>query len=499
MGSAETSAAQTDKAFENAVALGHGGDLELGTTTDMKLDATWGQLAQYDHLLKNGFGMCGAVLGDTWFTPSGTSADTAVNALRGLLERHEALRTVFEESHGVPRAGQHPVHERILHQIVLDHPGSPAPDLVECTADELVEACRLIQEKALSMVFDPADRSPLKTTLIMSAGGVRAVVVHVPHMVADYYGLLTLKQEFYALLSRSPLPTGAPIPRARQPREQVAFEKQTRIQRKADQARRYFQDVLANAPDVFLSTRRPRTELRASAAERLSTVVAESALALSRAHRVSVPSVLLGAVMLLLAAHGDSDRVIIRSLFARRNWKPNESYVAPQNLAALIACGIQTDEPFTHFLRAVRLSALRGYAHTDYDPHDLLREEEQAGQEHGITVDGFCLFNFMGSDDPAVIQEGSLAEVDQYAPEQPGTDPTIYTSDGVTIPLDMQFIVAFAAGFVPGAISVNVTSNDAFLGAPASRFIDGVERLLTHALAHPAATSAEVVRAAGLG
>ncbi|MFF8447581.1 hypothetical protein ACF06Q_07765 [Streptomyces leeuwenhoekii] len=357
----------------------------------------------------------------------------------------------------------------------------------------------MAREEAYASAFDPADPSPLRTTLVACDGGVRAVVVHVSHMAVDHHGLLTLKREFFTLPAEAPGSAGPRLPPVRQPREQVALERQPQLRRKAEHARRYFRRVLADAPTSLLSTRRPRAHMRASRAVRLSTAVAGSAPALSRAHGVSVPSVLLGAVMLLTAAHAESDRVLLRSLFARRHRRPDEAYVAPQSLAALISCGVPRTARFGVFLRTARTAALRGYAHTDYDPRELLAEEHRAGQERGVAVDGYCVFNFMGSGDPTAIRAGSLAKADRNTPPQPGSGAKSHTaSDGVTIPLDMQFIVGFAAGFDPGAISVSVTCDDAFLKARAPAFIDQVERLLDHAVAHPAATSDEVLRAAGL-
>nr|WP_237749668.1 condensation domain-containing protein [Streptomyces sp. SS] len=135
---------------------------------------------------------------DVWPVPPGTRTDAAIDALRALAVRHEALRTTFPApaDGGVPRE-QVVFAEGEFALTVLDHDELP-PEAAEY-AESLARAARVDR-------FHLERDFPLRVSLVTAAGAPVFVALAASHAVTDVGALAVLREEWLALLSGAHLP-----------------------------------------------------------------------------------------------------------------------------------------------------------------------------------------------------------------------------------------------------------------------------------------------------
>ncbi|MFD0384840.1 condensation domain-containing protein [Streptomyces stramineus] len=105
-------------------------------------------------------------------------------ALRGLVARHEGLRTVFREIGGEPR------------QLVLDH-GEPDFAVVDGTGPD--DAVRQVLEAESARLFDLGNGPLFVTRLVRQAAERHVLVLSLHHIVVDAASAAVLARDLSAL------------------------------------------------------------------------------------------------------------------------------------------------------------------------------------------------------------------------------------------------------------------------------------------------------------
>ncbi|WP_329617718.1 amino acid adenylation domain-containing protein [Streptomyces brevispora] len=283
-------------------------------------------------------------------------------ALRDVVERHEALRTLFPERDGVP------------HQLVLPAAeATPRLPVVSTAPADLEEAVLAAVREPFDVVTDP----PLRALLLRSAPGHHVLVLVLHHIASDGWSLAPLARhlgEAYAarLTGRERGPAvGTPLQYADYTLWQQAalgdgVAPQSVLRRQLD----HWHTALAGLPGLIeLPLDRPRpvtTDPRGAVhtfgvppalCDRLRRLAGESGSSLFM--------VLQAAVATLLHRHGAGEDIPLGSPVAGRTDEALEDLVGFFVNTLVLRTDLSGDPTFAEVIRRVREFDLAAYANQD--------------------------------------------------------------------------------------------------------------------------------------
>ncbi|MGW3465956.1 condensation domain-containing protein, partial [Streptomyces olivaceoviridis] len=305
---------------------------------------------------------------------SGTLDRGALSAaLADVLDRHEALRTVIQDSDGVPRQHVLPTAETGPLLTVVD-----ARD-----HDEAQRAAAL--ERAAGHLFDLTTDVPLKATLFSLAPDEHELVLVVHHIAADGWSLAPLAHDVsraYTARVQGLAPEWEPLP--------VQYADYTLWQRRLlgadddphsllNRQLAYWRDALAGLPDeLALPTDRLRPAVashRGAGVDVLIPGELHTALAeLARDEGATVFMVLQAALAVLLSRLGAGDDIPIGTPVAGRPDEALNDLVGHFLNAVVLRTDLSGDPTFTDVLRRVRENTLGALSHQDL-PFERLVED----------------------------------------------------------------------------------------------------------------------------
>jgi hypothetical protein len=241
-------------------------------------------------------------------------ADALRRSLDGLMERHDALRTVYRaQDDGEPR------------QIVLDHEpvALPVIDLPAATAGDEAHLTDLMRDLAREP-FDLAADRMMRVTLIRLADREHVLLLRLHHIAGDAYSAAVMVSELGALYNAHV--AGRP-PALAAPEIQVGdfaeWERERLQGPLLAELTAYWVAQLEGAPALLaLPTDRPRREVqRHEGAHRhfaLPADLTQGINALAREERATTYIVTLAAFATLLYRLGGEDDVVVGSPMANR-------------------------------------------------------------------------------------------------------------------------------------------------------------------------------------
>ncbi|MEV6596740.1 condensation domain-containing protein [Actinoplanes sp. NPDC051346] len=251
---------------------------------------TWGQQHMYqilNDLYPESSGM--NVVVDVPLREGLRQSDVA-DALRTLVERHEALRTIYRSTSDGVR--QEVIRSGTIVLSVLDAPA---------VTDELR---RDVRERLATGPFE-LDREPaLRSCLLTSGGEPRHLTVVFCHLACDAIAVDVVRSELAAVSAAS---HGRPPPeRVHQPLEQAAFEESPAGVRTAERSLRYAQSILRAMPQTMLP-REPVSyeEPRFRYLHVRSEALALAANALAARHRLSSRAAVIYAGLTTVAGYAN--------------------------------------------------------------------------------------------------------------------------------------------------------------------------------------------------
>ncbi|MEK2494649.1 amino acid adenylation domain-containing protein [Kitasatospora purpeofusca] len=283
-------------------------------------------------------------------------------ALADVVERHEALRTVFPDTGGVPR------------QHVLD-PAAARPVLTVTEQPEATAAAAAVRTAARH-TFDLARRIPLHAELLVHGPERHTLVLVVHHIAADGWSVALLGRDlataYTARLGGRP-PQWAPLP--------VQYADYTLWQHRLlggqddpDSLRTgqlaYWREALAGLPErIALPADRPHP---ASATHRGGTVALHwdaqlhtAVTTLARRHDASEFMVVHAALAALLHRLGAGDDIPLGATVAGRTDAATEDLVGFFVNTLVLRADLSGAPTFRELLARVRERGLDGYAHQD--------------------------------------------------------------------------------------------------------------------------------------
>ncbi|MBF6170990.1 non-ribosomal peptide synthetase [Nocardia blacklockiae] len=399
--------------------------------------------------------------------------DTAAleQAIRDVVTRHEALRTVFPDSGDGPS------------QVVLD--ADEAGITLRHIDSDAAGAAGHVQEVAAAG-FDVRSEPPLRAALVRVAADEHVLVLVIHHIAADGGSVAPLAADLttaYRARHAGTAPEWTPLPVqyadfSLWQREILGTEDDpgSRVTAQLD----YWRETLAGLPECLeLPTDRPRpvTPSHAGASVR-TTVPAPTHAALhelARRHDASAFMVLHAALAVLLYRMSGVGDIAIGTPISGRTEEQLEHLIGMFVGTLVLRTPLAADRSFEQTLRAVRTGDLDAFAHADV-PFERLVEVLAPARSTAHNP----LFQVMLSVHSAPPVRLRLPGVEIDA-EQP---------DFGIAKFDLQFTAAeaFTGDGRPDGIDLTVTyATDLFDAETAAALADRFTRLLDAVVAAPAA------------
>ncbi|MFJ5093843.1 MULTISPECIES: condensation domain-containing protein [unclassified Streptomyces] len=343
---------------------------------------------------------------DVWPVPGGTRTEEAVDALRALVVRHEALRTTFpHRAEGAPTeqvvaaAGEFTV-------TVLDHtelPSEPAAYAEELAREARADRFRLDRDPALRVSLVALDGAPVFVSLAAS------------HALTDVSALAVLKEEWLALLSGEELPP----PSSLAPLDLAAEESTPAGLRKSQASLRHWERIIRTGPQAMFAEpgaegteiRTPRLVLRSARAARALAGVAE--------RTGGLPATVLLTAWCALVAHRAGQSECVAAVPTSNRYHPRLARaVNTVSQDALLSLDLRVDG-FDTLLRKAWGAALGAYRHSQFDALALWDMIGRTTFERGGQFARDVVFNDVSTLPATVAEttEDTAAEQDAEPPE----------------------------------------------------------------------------------
>jgi amino acid adenylation domain-containing protein len=377
-------------------------------------------------------------------------------ALAAVVQRHEALRTVFRDEGGIPA------------QVISLTAGSELP-LIDlgglAAAARDPEATALVRAEA-GRPFD-VERGPLlRAFLIRLAPAEHLLVLNLHHLVGDGWSVGVLVRELVALYQGAALPE-LPVQYA-----DFAHWQRSWLEGVSAEQLAYWCERLAGAPPVLeLPTDRPRPAsagLR-GATQRLTLGVDLSAAVreLARARRASPFTVLLAAFQALLSRYTGQLDMLVGSPVAGRTRVEVEGLIGMFVNTLVLRADLSGDPTFAALLEQAGETVLAAQEHQDL-PFERLVDELQPERSLAYAPVVQAMLGFQGSPLAALRLPALLV--------------TPLEVDSGTAKLDLTLLIEDDGEVLRGACSY---ATELFDRATVTRLLRHFETLLAGAVMAP--------------
>ncbi|NLG50016.1 MAG: amino acid adenylation domain-containing protein, partial [Chloroflexi bacterium] len=384
-------------------------------------------------------------------------------SLNAIIQRHEALRTLFIAEGGKP---QQVIQAGVTLSLgVQDLSHLPA-------AEREAEVERLARAEA-GQPFDLARGPLLRARLFKLAAQEHVIVVTMHHIISDGWSLGVLVRELAALYGAiragrpSPLPE-LPIQYADYAAWQRGWLQGDVLEAQLD----YWRKQLAGAPPLLeLPTDHPRPAMQtyhgATESFAFPAELLERLRALSRAEGTTLFMTLLAAFQTLLYRYSGQEDICVGTPIANRNRADIEGLIG-FFVNTLVMRGDLSGQPgFRDLLKRVRETALGAYAHQDV-PFEMLVEQLQPQRNMSHTPLFQVAFSLQNT--PAVQRE------------LPGLTLKAMSLESGTAKFDLTLVMAETDEGLAGSVEYNT---DLFEAETIRRMVGHLQTLLEGIVAAP--------------
>jgi amino acid adenylation domain-containing protein len=289
------------------------------------------------------------------------------NALNGLLERHESLRTRFINAQGQPV-------QEIIDDLKLELLEIDLTFIEEKNRSHELETHRLAQ--ALQ-TFKTTEAPLIRATLykISDQDWVLGICLH--HIIADGWSLGVLRRDLGKLYDAYLLSIPADLPLLPiQYADYASWDRAKRIDTEGQLA--YWKSQLSDLSPLRLPCDfpRPATPSFKGAAQRftIDASTADTLRDLSKQEGATLYMTLLAAFSILLQRYSRQDDFAVGSPIAHRNHLDTENLIGFFVNTIVMRCHMNSDASFIEHLQQIREMTLAGYAHQDLPFEKLVQE-----------------------------------------------------------------------------------------------------------------------------
>ncbi|MFE6067746.1 DUF6271 family protein [Streptomyces sp. NPDC056525] len=317
---------------------------------------------------------------DVWPVPEGTRTESAIEALRSLAMRHEALRTTFPHASGSAPREQVVSAEGTFAVTVLDH-----EDLPDDPAGYAESLARLARAERFRLDRD----FPLRVSLVARSGAPVFVAMAASHAVTDVSALAVLKEEWLSLLAGETLPPPASLT----PLGLAVEEASPAGLRKSEASLRYWERIIRTGPQAMFAepgaegteVRTPQLTLRSRRAARALALVAE--------RTGGMPSTVLLTAWCALVAHRTDQHACVAAVPTSNRYHPRLARsVNTLSQDALLSLDVRVPT-FDALLKKAWGAALNAYRHSQFDAVALWEMIGRTTHERGSRFARDVVFN----------------------------------------------------------------------------------------------------------
>ena len=291
-------------------------------------------------------------------------------AINMIVERHESLRTHFEETGGGPVQVIEPVLRIPLAVEDLSELGEAEQQ------KRIADAMRLERKRA----FDLASGPLLRTKLLKVGEQEHILLRAMHHIVSDGWSQAVLNRELLVLYEAYREGRGNPLKPLPVQYADFALWQRERLEGGAlEEGLAYWKNQLEGMPErLELPTDRPRPAVQTFEAEvcetSLSAELSEALRRLSRENQATQYMTLLAAFAVLLSRYSGQDDIVVGSPIANRQEQQLEDLIGFFVNVLVMRVRVKGDKSFRELLHDVRKTALEAYQHQDV-PFERLVEE----------------------------------------------------------------------------------------------------------------------------
>jgi amino acid adenylation domain-containing protein len=292
-------------------------------------------------------------------------------SLNEIVQRHEALRTIFPMIEGKPVQ-------------IITPPGAhslPVIDLRERAESEREGEARRLAKEETRRPFDLTRGPVFRTTLIRVGEDDHILILAMHHIVSDGWSMGVLHRELSALYQTfshfepSPLPE-LPVQYA----DYAVWQREWLQGNVLEKQISYWRNQLHGVAKLQLPTDRPRPTMQSYRGARqslhLSREVTDRLKALSRAEGATLFMTLLAAFQTLLHLYTGQNDIVVGTPIAGRNRQESEGLIGFFVNTLVLRTDVSGNLNFNELLGRVRKTALEAYEHQDL-PFEKLVEALQ--------------------------------------------------------------------------------------------------------------------------
>ncbi|WP_158791379.1 condensation domain-containing protein [Streptomyces sp. NRRL WC-3549] len=329
----------------------------------------------------------------------GVGEDDVAEALRGLMERFESLRSRV-------------VRARVAHQRV-----HAAGTLRVPVHDLPPDGAEAVLTGLAARPFDVVEEWPVRAAVVTEGGRPRFLAMVFSHVAVDGYALLPVSAHLVASCAAAdPVARTAPHSSTPglQPRQQAEAEASPAGQRAAERALRHAGDVMRRMPAT------PRTPPRAVTGERFRFLRRRSAAldlavgAVAARTGQSPASVLAAAMMWVGAAETGAHHGFVQLVSANRLRPETVDAVLPYSQP--VPCGVDlTGASFAEAVRRTATASLRAFRAGPCPPDHLAELHAAVQAERGVHLDITPTLNYRPRATTLPVRETDAAELARAA------------------------------------------------------------------------------------
>ncbi|HZU69407.1 MAG TPA: amino acid adenylation domain-containing protein [Ktedonobacteraceae bacterium] len=298
------------------------------------------------------------------------NTDALASSIQAIIQRHEALRTVFVAHNGQPL-------QMILPQLEVPFTVVDLEYLPE--AARQAEMLRLANAE-VQQPFDLAHGPLLRTTLFRLGAREFLLLLTIHHIIYDGWSVHVFFRELAAYYQA--FDKGSPLALPALPVQYVDFavwQREWLSGERLDEQLAYWKQQLAGAPALFeLPTDRPRPAIPTSRGSlrlfQFSRAFTETLRALSRQEKVSLFTTLVASFQTLLYRYTGQEDLLLGTDTADRSQAGTEDLIGFFVNTLVLRCDLSGNPTFHELLGRVRQVILEAYAHQDVPIEVLARE-----------------------------------------------------------------------------------------------------------------------------
>ncbi|MGZ4164120.1 MAG: condensation domain-containing protein, partial [Tumebacillaceae bacterium] len=306
--------------------------------------------------------------------------DALQRSIAMIVQRHESLRTTFTQQgdQAVQLIAADPIVALTQVNLLAIEPEAREAEIERLLSEEINRSFHL-------------EQGPLFRTLLLRVGELEHILVlNMHHIITDGWSMDLLRQElstcYQAFVNgESPMLPELPIQYA----DYACWQRDWLQGEVLEQQIAYWKQQLGGElPILQLKQARPRPEQLSHRGERIWFEISESIVtrlqALSQQETATLFMTLLASYHVLLYRFSGIEDSLVGTPIANRNRHEIERVMGVFTNTLVLRNRVSDELPFRELVRAVRSSALEGYAHQDL-PFEKLVEELHPDRQLGVS------------------------------------------------------------------------------------------------------------------